>query len=196
MTISIADLKFFQSERMTDNSDGAPAENAAQVAIAKQQEATELAKVVEAQKAYLESIAGGTQAQQQELQILQLKLVALQSEADEAVTAASAKKLAAQKVVEGQLEQANAQKALNRALEDGGETADGYAKTQEGLAKHTSDSSDALQGLSNYLGTTRKAMDGLSESTRLLFEAELASALERAHGITTTVGLATKAWRA
>ncbi len=172
------------------------AENSVKVAAAKQQEATELAKVVEAQKAYLESIAGGTQAQQQELQILQLKLVALQSEADEAVTAASAKKLAAQKVVEGQLEQANAQKALNRALEDGGETADGYAKTQEGLAKHTSDSSDALQGLSNYLGTTRKAMDGLSESTRLLFEAELASALERAHGITTTVGLATKAWRA
>ena len=42
-------------------------------------------------KTYLESIAGGTQAQQQELQILQLKLVALQSEADEAVTAASAK---------------------------------------------------------------------------------------------------------
>ena len=45
-----------------------------------------------------------------ELQILQLKLVALQSEADEAVTAASTKKLNAQKVVEGQLEQTDSQK--------------------------------------------------------------------------------------
>ena len=172
------------------------AENAAKVAIAKQQEATELAKVVEAQKTYLESIAGGTQAQQQELQILQLKLVALQSEADEAVTAASAKKLAAQKVVEGQLEQTDSQKGLNRALEEGEKTADGYTKTQDGLVKETNDSSAALEGLTNYLGTTRKAMDGLSASTRLLFEAELASALERAHNVTTTVGLATKAWRA
>lgn len=165
------------------------AENAAKVAIAKQQEATELAKVVEAQKAYLESIAGGTQAQQQELQILQLKLVALQSEATEAGTAAAAKALAAQKVAGGQ-------QALNSAIKEGEKVADGYAKAQEGIAKHTSDSSAALQGLANYLDTTRKAMDGLSDSTRLLFEAELASALERAHNVTTTVGLATKAWRA
>ena len=166
------------------------------LAEAKQAEIAAEKASVEAKIAKLQATNDNAEATQKEIAALQLQLVALGKQAEAETLAANTKELAAQQVVASQFEQTDSQKGLNRALEDGEQTADGYTKTQGELVKNTSDSSAALEGLSNYLDTTRKSMDGLSASTRLLFEAELASALERAHNITTTVGLATKAWRA
>lgn len=73
------------------------AATAAQVAAAKQAEATEIDKVITAQKAYLASIGGGTQAQQQELQILQLKSIAMQAEATQSAKNAELKELEARR---------------------------------------------------------------------------------------------------
>jgi TP901 family phage tail tape measure protein len=72
------------------------AEWAQRIADAKASEAAELQKVAVAQQAYLAAIGGGTAAQQQELQILQLKVGALQAEAAQAGATAEAKALAAQ----------------------------------------------------------------------------------------------------
>ncbi len=60
----------------------AEASMAAKVAESKREEANELEKAVVAHRAYLESIGGGTKAQQQELEILKLKQSALRSEAN------------------------------------------------------------------------------------------------------------------
>lgn len=166
------------------------------LAEAKQAEIAAEKASTEAKIAKLQATNDNTEATQKEIAALQLQLVALGKQAEAETLAAKTKELAAQQVVASQFEQTDSQKGLNRALEEGEQTADGYTKTQGELVKNTSDSSAALEGLSNYLDTTRKSMDGLSASTRLLFEAELASALERAHNVTTTVGLATKAWRA
>ena len=166
------------------------------LAEAKQAEIAAEKASTEAKIAKLQATNDNTEATQKEIAALQLQLVALGKQAEAEALAAKTKELAAQQVAAGQFKQTDSQEGLNRAMEEGEKTADGYTKTQAGMVKHTSDSSTALQGLANYLDTTRKAMDGLSASTRLLFEAELASALERAHNVTTTVGLATKAWRA
>jgi len=166
------------------------------LAEAKQAEIAAEKASTEAKIAKLQATNDNTEATQKEIAALQLQLVALGKQAEAETLAANTKELAAQQVVASQFEQTDSQKGLNRALEEGEQTADGYTKTQGELVKNTSDSSAALEGLSNYLDTTRKSMDGLSASTRLLFEAELASALERAHNVTTTVGLATQAWRA
>lgn len=69
---------------------------AKRIADAKATEAAELQKVAVAQQAYLAAIGGGTAAQQQELQILQLKVGALQAEAAQAGATAETKALATQ----------------------------------------------------------------------------------------------------
>ena len=155
------------------------ADIARKVAEAKQQEAAELAKVVVARQAYLASVNGGTAAQQQELQTLQLKLQALQSEAAQAGTTAQAKALAAQQAALGNKLQADTQKEVTKELKLGEVTTDGYTKTQEGLVKHTNDGSAALKGLNDYLKKTREQIDGLSEASRAYFEQELFAALAR-----------------
>lgn len=149
------------------------ADTAKQVATAKQAEAAELAKVVTAQQAYLASVGGGTQAQQQELQILQLKLAALQAEAEQAGKTAQAKSIAAQL--------ATAQSAqthqATQATQDHTSAVRANSAAQEENVKHTSDGGAALQKLSEYLGQTRTQMKGLSEMTALFFEKELQTAL-------------------
>ncbi len=73
------------------------ATTAAQVAAAKQAEATEIGKVVTAQQAYLASIGGGTQLQQKELQVLQLKSIAMQADAAQSEKNAELKELEARR---------------------------------------------------------------------------------------------------
>lgn len=72
------------------------AEWSQRIAAAKASEADELQKVVVAQQAYLAAVGGGTAAQQQELQILQLKVGALQAEAAQAAATAQVNALATQ----------------------------------------------------------------------------------------------------
>ncbi len=57
------------------------ADTAAKVAAAKQAEVAEMGKAVRAQEAYLAALGGGTQAQRQALDVLRLKLSALDGEA-------------------------------------------------------------------------------------------------------------------
>lgn len=51
------------------------------------------------------------------------------------------------------------------------------SEAQQENVKHTNDGKAALQGITEYLGKAREAMDGLSEKTRQLFEVELARGL-------------------
>ncbi|MCB1824225.1 MAG: phage tail tape measure protein [Candidatus Competibacteraceae bacterium] len=141
---------------------------ARRIADAKATEAAELQKVVVAQQAYLAAVGGGTAAQQQELQILQLKVGALQAEAAQAGATAETKALAAQQTQQNteQTKESTAETehhivALKKDSEE-----------QQVNTKHTNDGSVAAAGLANRLQELRGEMDKLSESARLYFEAQ------------------------
>ena len=137
------------------------AATADRVATAKNQEVTELQKAVAAQQAYLDSVSGGTQAQQKEMEILQLKLAALQAEAEQAGKTAQAKVLAAQQVAlqSIQIQQVtdttnqntdatekntDAQKKSTEAIDDGGSAISGQWAKWGGLTESMSDATHQM----------------------------------------------------
>lgn len=141
---------------------------AQRIAAAKATEAGELQKVVVAQQAYLAAVGGGTATQQQELQILQLKVGALQAEAAQAGATAQTKALAAQQAQQNaQQIQKNTEETEHHivALKD-------ESEAQQVNTKHTNDGSAAVAGLASRLQELRVEMDKLSESARLYFEAQ------------------------
>ena len=144
------------------------AEWAQRIADAKASEAAELQKVAVAQQAYLAAIGGGTAAQQQELQILQLKVGALKAEAAQAGATAETKALATQQTQQNTEQTKNNTEETERhivALKKDSEE-------QQVNTKHTNDGSVAAAGLANRLQELRGEMDKLSESARLYFEAQ------------------------
>lgn len=144
------------------------AEWSQRIAAAKASEADELQKVVVAQQAYLAAVGGGTAAQQQELQILQLKVGALQAEAAQAGATAQVKALAAQQT------QQNTEQTKNNTEETEHHIValKKDSEEQQVNTKHTNDGSVAAAGLANRLQELRGEMDKLSESARLYFEAQ------------------------
>lgn len=141
---------------------------AQRIAAAKATEAAELQKVVVAQQAYLAAVGGGTAAKQQELQILQLKVGALQAEAAQAGATAQVKALAAQQT------QQNTEQTKNNTEETEHHIValKKDSEEQQVNTKHTNDGSVAAAGLANRLQELRGEMDKLSESARLYFEAQ------------------------
>ena len=141
---------------------------AQRIAAAKATEAAELQKVVVAQQAYLAAVGGGTATQQQELQILQLKVGALQAEAAQAGATAQVKALAAQQT------QQNTEQTKNNTEETEHHIValKKDSEEQQVNTKHTNDGSVAAAGLANRLQELRGEMDKLSESARLYFEAQ------------------------
>lgn len=144
------------------------AEWSQRIAAAKASEADELQKVVVAQQEYLAAVGGGTAAQQQELQILQLKVGALQAEAAQASATAQVKALAAQQT------QQNTEQTKNNTEETEHHIValKKDSEEQQVNTKHTNDGSVAAAGLANRLQELRGEMDKLSESARLYFEAQ------------------------
>jgi TP901 family phage tail tape measure protein len=151
------------------------AEWAQRIAVAKASEADELKKVAVAQQAYLAAIGGGTAAQQQELQILQLKIGALQAEAAQAGATAQVKTANAQQT---QKNTEQTQKNTEQTQKNTEETEHHIvalkkdSEEQQVNTKHTNDGSVAAAGLANRLQELRGEMDKLSESARLYFEAQ------------------------
>lgn len=157
------------------------AKTAAEVAAAKAAEAAELAKVVVAQQAYLAAVGGGTQAQQQELQILQLKLVALQAEAAQAGKTAEAKALAEKQTA------ANTQttQAHTAAVATNVEAQENQVKVVDNVRK-------MALGLAEAVNSARGRMDELSKAAGLFFEMTLQGTLN-AQGLTGAFTAAGKA---
>lgn len=139
------------------------ADTAAKLSASKQAEATAYADVVAKQIVYLQSINGGTAAQQQELQSMQLKLAALQAEAVAAGATAERLQLLAtaqqqlQSILQNGTQQTNdatdAQKAQNLAIEDGKDIASAFA-----------------QVLGKQIQYWKDETEKLSSATRALFE--------------------------
>lgn len=147
------------------------ADTAAKVSASKQAEATAYADVVAKQVAYLASINGGTAAQQQELQSMQLKLAALQAEAVAAGATTERLQLLAtaqqqlQSILQNGTQQTNdatgaanqltdAQKAQNLAIEDGKDIASAFAQVLASQIQYWKDEtaklSDATKALFEY----------------------------------------------
>ncbi len=139
------------------------AATAEKVAAAKQTEASSYAAVVAAQQAYLDSIGGGTQAQQQELQTMQLKLAAMQAEAVQA--GATAEQL--QRVALLQLQ-------LQQIQQDGVKPVQQLTQAQKEQQQQEDASKDAATAFAQVLGNQIKywqeQTEQLSAATRALFE--------------------------
>lgn len=140
---------------------------AKQAEIAAEKASTE-AKIEE-----LQARAQTEPAIQKEIAALQLKLVALGKEAEAQQIAAQ---VAAIKEQTAGQTTANQQQSTKATQEHTGAVKENSAAQQENV-KHTNDGGAALQKLSEYLGQTRTQMKGLSETTALLFEKELQTAL-------------------
>ncbi|HQO30239.1 MAG TPA: hypothetical protein PKY22_12075, partial [Accumulibacter sp.] len=147
------------------------ADMAAKVAASKQAETKALADQVAAQQVYLAAINGGTAAQQQDLQTMQLRLVAMQAEAVAAGATAERLKVLAtaqqqlQSILQNGTQQTNdatgavqgltdAQKAQNKEVEDGKDIASAFAQVLASQIQYWKDEtaklSDATKALFEY----------------------------------------------
>jgi len=146
------------------------AEWAQRIADAKASEAAELQKVAVAQQAYLAAIGGGTAAQQQELQILQLKVGALKAEAAQAGATAETKALATQQTQQNtQQTQKNTEETEHHivAAEKDAAATQKQATSLTVLEDAATGALRELSGLSDGMNRLVSSMMGVNDAGRL-----------------------------
>lgn len=151
------------------------AEGAVKVAQAKEaQQVMEYALAV-AKRNQVEALFDKNQATQQELD-----LAVLTAQAELAEAQAAGVNTQAQMALVGALRQVNAEKAgLNNSINQNTQSTEANSAAQQVNIQHTKDTGQAAAGVAAYLDQARQETDKLSESTRALFEVELAVALNR-----------------